>query len=345
MQQYKPPLAGRSNFPGVLLDFNECTIPTSPIVGDALKTFIDSGKLGIYPEYDDAYKAVASYAGVQRDELLLTNGSDEAIDLVFRAFTSEGDKVIIPAPSFVMFNQYAQGAGNQILQPCYSTSTGSLQFPLTEVMQLIDKTVKLIVVCNPNNPTGTLLPIKDIRKILDKAKGAIVLLDEAYFEFSTLTAVSLLKEYKNLIITRTFSKAFALAGLRVGYLLSCRENINELLKICSPYSVNSMALCAVRAALQDLSYTKNYVVEVMQKAKPLVENFFRENAVEFYVSNANFILFRPKNAIEFVRQMSVAGFLLRSRSGPNIDGTVRVSIGTLAQMQAFIDACKIYLTQ
>lgn len=365
MQQYKPPLSGRSNFKGILLDFNECTIPVSSVVSNALKTFVDSAKLGIYPEYEQALKAVAYYAGVNQNQLLLTNGSDEAIDLVFRAFTSEGDKVIIPAPSFVMFNQYAQSVGNVVLQPCYTENVGvpqgengfvvtkvtladsglKLQFPLDEVLQSIDKTVKLIVICNPNNPTGTLISLENIGKILDKAKNSMVLVDEAYFEFSGLSAVSLLQKYKNLIITRTFSKAFALAGLRVGYLLSCEENISELQKIISPYSVNSMAACALVAALKDIPYMKSYVSEVMQKSKPLVENFFRENGIKFFESSANFILFKPENPADLVAKMANAGFLLRPRSGPNIDGTVRVSLGTLSQMRAFIRAFQIYLTQ
>lgn len=335
MQQYKPPLDGRTNFPGVLLDFNESTIGPSPKVLQTLNEFIKSGKLNIYPEYFDVNKIVADYAQVNADEVMMTNGSDEGIDLIFRTFTGKGDKVIIPAPSFILFDQFAQIAGNQILQPVYSKD--DLSFPLQEVLQLSDEEVKLIVICNPNNPTGTLVSLEDMKKVLEKAPNAIVMVDEAYFEFSQLTAANLINEYKNLIITRTFSKAFGLAGLRIGYLLSCEENIKELLKVRSPYDVNIMAYYGLKTALADLDYMKNYVNEVMNEAKPLLEEFFKQKRIKFFPSASNFVLFKPDDAQALVEKMKKGGFLLRPRNGANIQGTVRVSVGTVKQMQKFIE--------
>lgn len=337
MKAYNPPVDGRSKFDGVLLDFNERTKSPGKKIVKSVKKFIDNKKLQIYPEYFNLEKKIAKYAGVDPEQIMITNGSDQGIDIIFRTFTDKGNKVIIPSPSFAVFYQCAQIVGNKILKPLYRAR--DLSFPLKEMLKLIDKDVKLVVICNPNNPTGTLLALRDIKKISKKAENAIVYVDEAYFEFSKLSAAVLIKKYPNIIITRTFSKAFGLASLRVGYTIANKEYIAEMLKIRGPYDVNMAAYYAACSALENIDKMKSYADEVMNKAKPLVEEFFAKNGITYYKSGSNFILFKPDNAGAVFEALKNAGILLRPQNKENIKNTLRVSIGTVKDMKKFI---KVY---
>lgn len=337
MSPYKPPLEGRASKEYLLLDFNEKTIDPSPKVKEALKKFIDSGKLQVYPEYEDLDSKVAQYAGVKESQVMITNGCDQAIDVVFRAFIGKGDKVIIPTPSFAMFYQSADIQGAEILKPYYKKD---LSFPFEEVFDLIDGNIKMVVICNPNNPTGTLLSIFDIEKILKKSRenNTAVLVDETYFEYPNQTCKDLIDGYNNLFITRSFSKTFGLPSIRAGYLLSQEENIKELLKIRGPYDINMFAKIAVLAALDDLDYIKDYIKEVMEKSKPKLEEFFKKNNVKFYPSSVNFLLIKPDNSKKAADLLQSEGILIRPRKGPNIEGTLRISIGTFENTERFIKA-------
>lgn len=323
MKKYLPPLEGRRCFKGRLLDFNERTIPPSKKVVKALKKFVNSGQIQLYPEYASINDKIAKYAGMKSNRVMITNGSDQGIDIIFRAYTKNGDKVFIPSPSFAMFFQCAQIMGNKIVSS-------------------IEKGVKLIVICNPNNPTGSWVSLEEIEKILIKALkiSAMVYVDEAYFEFCGVTAAGLIDKYPNLIVSRTFSKAFGLASLRIGYVLSSSQNIDEMMKIRGPYDISVPAVIAASAALDDAEEMERYVDEVMNRAKPMVEKFFMENGIEFFPSKANFILFKVGNSEILVDRLKNLGFLTRPRNGKNIDGTIRVTIGTVSQMKKFINKFK-----
>lgn len=342
MRPYKPPLKGRSKYSGMLLDFNERTTPPESKVVSALEKFVKGQKLQVYPEYFDLEKRIAEYAGIKVNQVMITNGSNQGIDIIFRTFTEKGDKVIIPSPSFAMFYQCAQIVGNEIICPLYKKDY--LAFPLEETLKgLVDERVKMIVVCNPNNPTGTVVSLADIEKIARKAKNAIVYVDEAYFEFSKITAAPLIKRYPNIVITRTFSKAFGLACLRLGYVIANKEYIAEMLKVRGPYDVNMPAYCAAYAALEERKDMELYVEEVMKKAKPMVEKFFSENGIAYYPSAANFILFRPDNYKTTLRILKKTAVLVRLQNKQSIKGTLRVTIGTVTQMKRLIKLYKDFV--
>lgn len=337
MKAYKPPLEGRASKGYLLFDFNEMTIEPSPKVKKALKEFIDSGRLQVYPEYGDLNSKIANYVGAKLEQVMATNGSDQGIDVIVRAFVKDGDKVIIPSPSFAMHYQSAEIQGAKLVKPIYNKD---LSFPLDQVLAMLEQGAKLLVFANPNNPTGTAISKQDILKILNKAKekDVAVLHDEAYFEFSNITAKDFINEYDNLFITRTFSKTFGLVSTRPGYVLSQEKNIKELLKIRGPYDVNMFAKNAICAALDDLDYMRKYVSEVMEKSKPKLEKFFRKNNVKFWPSAANFLLVKPDNQEKAVEILQSEGILVRPRKGPNIEGTIRVGIGTLEDTDRFINA-------
>ncbi len=336
MTPYNPPLEGRASKGYLLLDFNEMTVETSPKVKLALHAFVDSGRVQVYPEYGDLQKVVAEYAGCAPKEILVTNGSDHAIDVIMRAFVEKGDRVVIPSPSFAMEYQAALVQGAEIIKPEYHGP--SLSFPLDEVLELLDSSPKLLVLCNPNNPTGGDISLEDVRRILEKAKekGVAVLHDEAYFEFSGITAKDLVREFDNLCITRTLSKQFGLASVRAGYVISQAQNIQEFMKIRGPYDVNMFAATAIRAALLDAEYSRAYIAEVMQKAKPMLEGFFQKYNIPFYPSKANFLLIRPDHPEKILQILQEQGILVRPRQ--DVPGTLRISVGTLQDAERFMAA-------
>jgi len=341
LKPYKPPLDGRGTYPGILLDFNERTIPTSPKVEQALRRCVQEQVYRRYPEYSgELEKQLIQYLGepsLTPAHILLTNGGDQAVDVAFRTFTTAGDDVIIPRPSFAMFYQVAAMTGNNIVEVFYNED---LTFPTAAILAAITSTTKLIVLCSPNNPTGSLIPQTTIEAILQAAPQAVLLLDEAYAEFSGVSAVALIKRYSNLMILRSFSKPFGLAGLRLGYLISNPELITEMLKVRGPYDVNVLAYAAASAALEDWPTTYKYIREVMEEAKPLVEQFFTTHHIQFYPSHSNFILFKPPQAAVVAEQLNSLGFRLRPQNQPGAEGTLRVTVGTVAQMQQFIAVYK-----
>lgn len=338
ISRYKPPIEGRSEKNYLLLDFNERTIGPSKKVKEALKKFIDSDRMQVYPEYGVLEDKIAGYAKVKRGQAMVTNGGDQGIDVVFRAFVDPGDKVIIPYPEFPMHYQSAGIQGTEILEPKYKKD-GKL--PLDEILDLIDdKTVRLIVFSNPNNPLGTLTEVADVEKILRKAKekNIAVLHDEAYFEFSGTTAKDLIEKYDNLYIVRTFAKAFGLVAARAGYVLSQEANIQELMKIRGPYDVNMFAKMAVLTALQDQKYAKEYIKEVMEISKPKLESFLKEKDIFFYPSESNYLFLKIDSPQDIIEKLKKKNILVRPKSGPDGKPGIRVSIGKLKNTNQFIKA-------
>jgi len=338
MSHYKPPLEGRAVKDYLLLDFNERTTPPSPKIKEALKKFLDFDRLQVYPEYGDLEVKIAQHAGVKPGQVIVTNGGDQGIDIICRSYLDEGDKIIIPFPAFAMHYQSAGIQGAEILEPRYGENG---EFPLKEVLDLLeDGKVKLIILCNPNNPLGSGISIEDVEKILIKAKekNIAVLHDEAYYEFSKLTAKDLIEKYDNLYIMRTFAKAFGIVATRAGYLISQEDNIQELLKIRGPYDVNMFAKTAILAALEDINYMEDYVREVMEKSKPKLEKFLKEKGVFFYPSQANFLLLKVRNPQKLLEGLKSKGVLVRPKTAPDRKEAIRVSIGTLEDTERFIRA-------
>lgn len=343
MQPYKPPLEGRSKVP-LLLDFNERTTPPHPRVMENIREYLQSGRLQVYPEYGRLNEVVAGYARVDRDEVIVTNGSDQAIDIIYQAFVDKGDEVILPVPTFAMLEQSAHVQGAEVRSPRYRGP--NLDFPFEEVIQEIKPGIKLVVICNPNNPTGTVVSRDQSEAIIEKSAtvGAVVMIDEAYHEFNPeLTVVDLVGRYNNLLITRSLSKIMGVSALRAGYVISQEQNIKELMKIRGPYDVNMLAVAAMMA-LEDPAVVEDmreYAREVMEVSKPILEEFYRQNGVRFYPSGAGFHLVEVGK--EFYDFLDSKGIRVRPRSDP--PGTVRISIGTKEDTQRYVQTFKEYLNR
>lgn len=333
LDAYKPPLEGRDPDQHLLLDFNERTLPVSDPIRDALKAYIEGDRLQLYPSYGDIVDKLAAYAGVSADQVMITNGSDQGIELIFRACGNEHDEVIIPEPNFAMYHQCARIENMTIVSPHYDRDKG---FPTSEVIAKVSEKTRVICIANPNNPSGVAVAKADIVKIAQAAPNACVLVDECYFEYSQLSVADLVVQHPNLVVTRTFSKTWGLPSLRFGYLIAAPENIQALLSVRGPYDVNQLAVVAARAALENPAYTERYVQEVMQESKPLLEDYCQQKNIPFWPSSANYLWVFPENAQHVEQRLQESGILVRPKKDVNENMGLRITVGSLAQTRRLI---------
>ncbi|HYL76035.1 MAG TPA: histidinol-phosphate transaminase [Bryobacteraceae bacterium] len=331
MAPYSPPTGGRAG--KLRLDFNENTVGASPKVIEYLREHMTAADLAVYPEYAETKQELAEFFGVEPDDFILSNGTDEAIQVLINTYIDDDDEVLLLQPSYAMYRFYAELAGASIREIRYRAQ--KLAFPLDELLAAIRPSTRAILIANPNNPTGTGTSRAGIERILEKAAGAAVLIDEAYYEFCGITALPLLNDCPNLFVSRTFSKVFGMASMRLGCLFSQSGNVEFLHKAQSPYSVNTVAALAARAAIQDKTYVEKYVTEVLA-AKELLYVGLEKLAIPYYESKANFVLFEAgTRAIPVRDELRRRGVLVRDRSY-EIPGCVRVTIGTRDQIRRFL---------
>jgi histidinol-phosphate aminotransferase len=333
MAPYSPPSGGRAN--KLRLDFNENTVGCSPHVLKRIRERLSEDALTIYPEYADAKRELAEFFGCHENEFTLSNGTDEAIQVLINTYVDDGDDVVLLRPSYAMYRFYAEVAGGSVREIDYRPET--LEFPLEELIGALTPHTRAVLIANPNNPTGSAIDLAGIIRILNHAPNAAVLIDEAYYEFYGITALPLIKDYPNLFVSRTFSKAYGMAAMRVGCLFSQAANVAYLHKAQSPYSVNAIAATAVRAAVEDKHYVTEFVNEVLTAREELYSGF-RALGVDYIPSHGNFVLFRcGERAIAIRDRLRDMGVLVRDRSY-ELPGFVRVTVGTRAQVARFLTA-------
>ena len=335
MAPYSPPTAGRVG--KLRLDFNENTVGCSPRVLRVLKSGVSREALAVYPEYGEGREKIAAFFGVANGELLFTNGTDEAIQVLINTYVDDNDGVLVLTPSYAMYRFYADVASAAVTEVPYRPA--DLAFPLEELLAAITPATKAVLIANPNNPTGTALDLAGVRQILEKASNAAVLIDEAYFEFHGVTALPLVREFPNLFVSRTFSKVYGLAGLRLGCVFSQPENISWLHKARSPYSVNVLSVLCAAEAVEDRAYIENYVKEALESRRLLCQALHRMK-IPYFASEANFVLarFGPRS-IEIRDRLREKGVLVRDRSY-EIAGCVRITVGKKAQLRKFLAALR-----
>ncbi|OED41549.1 histidinol-phosphate aminotransferase [Endozoicomonas sp. (ex Bugula neritina AB1)] len=334
MSAYKPPLEGRDPHEHLLLDFNERTLPVSDTVKQALIDYIQDDRLQMYPSYGRVTAHIADYCKVDESQVMITNGSDQGIDLIIRSVCTAGDEAIIPAPTFAMYLQCAKVENLHIIEPYYTKESG---FPKQAVLDAITERTRLIVISNPNNPSGTLVSRTDILDIARAAPTAAILVDECYFEYTGKTVADAVCDYPNILITRTFSKTWGLPSIRLGYVISNSENISTLLNIRGPYDVNQFAAVAISAALKNPGYTLDYVREVIKQAKPLLEDYLKQKQIDYWPTVANFVWVFPENPDDIEQHLRKNGILVRPKK--DIDGRtgLRITIGDYSQTKQLVD--------
>ena len=321
LAEYHPPLGNRD---GLRLDFNENTQGCSPRVLERLRS-LSVEDLARYPVREEGERIVAAHFGISPDELLLTNGTDEAIHLICETYIEPGQEAVIAVPTFAMFRIYAEAAGAKVIQV---RTDDTFRYPTEPALRSITEHTRLVAIANPNNPTGAFVSPADIEQIARSAPEAAILIDEAYFEFCGETMLRRWRDLPNVFVSRTFSKAYGLAGLRIGVLMGNREEMQWLRRASSPYNLNSVALASLPAALADKQYVAGYVQQTLEGRRELEAELI-EWGVRFWPSRANFVLmYLGENCKPFIQKMRQRGILVRDRSSDYAcKDCVRITVG------------------
>jgi histidinol-phosphate aminotransferase len=337
MREYHSPLSSPNT--QLRLDMNESTTGCSSRVLAKLNS-MDAGTLAQYPRREAGEKLVADFLGVAPQQLLLTNGADEAIDLLCRAYLEPQDEIVIVVPTFAMYEVFAQMENAKVVRvppgPDFS-------FPLERVLKALTTRTRIIVICNPNNPTGNDVPRAAIMQIIQAAPDAAILLDEAYFDFYGQTVLDQIGKLPNLFVARTFSKAYGLAGMRLGVMVGDLEQMSVLRRMASPFNVNTFAIECLAEALSDRQFVADYVGQVIASREWLHKEL-EKTGFKCWPSHGNFILCRlgeEKKAV--LEALRARGISLRDR--PDCEGCVRITIGKQQEMERLMAELKQVLSQ
>ena len=327
---YDAPAEGRAG--KIRLDFNENTTGCSAAARKAISR-LSPKEFAMYPEYEVPTGKLARYFGVRPEEIALTNGGDEALRVFFDTFVEEGSPILICEPTFPMYRFYAEIAGARIEALRY---TDKMEFPLKAVLTALRKKPRLFFLANPNNPTGTLVSRDAIREILRAATHTVVVLDEAYSDFSGQSCVPWIRRHTNLFVAKTFSKAAGLAGLRLGAVIGQRDSLALVRRALPPFPVNTAALVAAVAAVKERKAIRRYVRDVKTLRMWFAAELHRRG-VRVFPPAGNFLLADFGTAGPGVfRKLSLDGILVRERSKDLGPGFARITIGTRDELKQLL---------
>lgn len=326
----------------VKLASNENPLGCSPRATAAIQNSLS--ELGRYPDGSAYYlkQALSEHLGRPADEILVGNGSNEVLELVARAFATVGDEVIYSQYAFIVYalsTQVVGATGVEVPAKAYGHD-------LMAMAEAVTERTKIIYLANPNNPTGTFFERAEWEAFLQAVpQNVLIVLDEAYYEYVAemaevdgFSGMDYLDDYPNLIVTRTFSKAYGLAALRVGYLVAHPQIVDYLNRIREPFNVNHLALVAAESALQDQAFvTKS--AQVNREGKVVLEAFLQRYHIPYIPSAGNFITIEVgEQAAEINEALLSHGVIVRPVSNYGLKHYLRVSIGTAAEMQKFLSA-------
>ncbi len=331
---YRSPIVSRA---GLSLDLNESMAGCSPRVLSRLRE-LSAADVSLYPQREVGERLVAKFLGVAPDQVLLTNGMDEALSLVFTTYLGPGDELLFADPTFVMYPMLGEALGAKMVRV---QSGEALALPAADLLARVSQRTRVIAIANPNNPTGFAAARADLLKIAQASPDAAVLIDEAYFEFCGETLIPDMASHPNLFVARTFSKAYGLAGLRLGVLTGAPEQIGYLRRFSVPFNVNAVALACLEEALADQAFVRAHVAQVKQGREQLAQ-LFNELGLRFWPSRTNFVLVQVGSAAKiFVEAMRRSGILVRDLSAsPGCEGCVRITVGTPSQMEEVLQAIR-----
>lgn len=329
---------------GLRLHLNENTAGCSPAVLAALQA-LTRQDIAVYPDYGDAIAACAARLRVPADSLLLTNGLDEGI-LVAAIAALRGSSAAAPfetvvvVPAFDMYAACSDATGGRVVEVPLGRE---FEFPLDAVLGAIGERTRIVWLTNPNNPTGQIVPRDAILQIAAAARGALVFVDEAYVDFceETLLDDDVLDRMPNVVVGRTFAKAYGLAGLRVGALVGQPDRLASMRRAVPPYSLNACAAAALPAALGDTAYFDWYLDQV-SRSKAMLYDEFERRGVSHWKSAANFVLARFEGRSDRVAAgLAARGVYVRDRSSdPGCAGCLRITSGVTEHTEAFLAALR-----
>tara|TARA_X000001036_G_scaffold354082_1_gene335571 strand:- start:1277 stop:2323 length:1047 start_codon:yes stop_codon:yes gene_type:complete len=316
---------------------------------DAEKIFLDANENPFengFNRYPDPLqrklkRTLADIKQLKSEQILLGNGSDEVLDLIFRTFCEPGEEeVLILPPTYGMYSVLAK-LNNIIVKEVPLNK--NFEIEIDSVLEAVNQKTKIIFICSPNNPSGNAIPLDQIEQLLDRFKGILVV-DEAYIDFSEQkSALSILDQYPQLLVCQTFSKAYGLAGIRLGMCYANPLIIDYFNKIKPPYNVNSLTQSRALAQLETSESIQNQVISLISERKKLEQELKQFDFIsKIYPSDANFLLVVVDDANKRYDQFLDAGVVLRNRSClQGCNNTLRVTVGTPEENTNFIKICKI----
>ena len=323
---------------GLRLHLNENTGGCSPAVLEAIRR-VQPADVSTYPSYGDAVLACARHFDVDPEWVLLTNGLDEgilmaAVGHIARARVHDAE-TIVPLPAFDPYpNSTAAVGATAVRVP----PGADFAFPTGAVIGAITPRTRMIFLNTPNNPTGQLIPMADLTRIAEAAPKAVVLIDEAYIEFGGTSFLPELPRFRNVLVGRTFSKAYGLAGLRVGVVIGHPDVLTPVRTVTLPFNINGVALAALGAALGDAGFLPRYAAEV-QESRERLYAACRRLGLPYWPSAANYVLVRVGDAAPFVAALGARKIHVRDRSkDPVTPGCIRVTAGMVEHTEAAIEA-------
>jgi len=346
LNPYSAPLEGRRNL--LRLDFNENTIGPSPLVIQALRE-IRREEISIYPEYSCLKEELVENltkknpsTNLDSSKIGIFNGVDAAINAIFHAYGTNEEVMLTTSPTFGYYSPCAQMRGMRIKSIPYEGI--DFHYPFHKICEfIVQNNPKILLICNPNNPTGTRLSPERIIEITKLSSSTLVVVDELYEAFTGDSVLPFVNFQKipNLVVLRSLSKTAGLAGLRIGFAIGNSKVINIVNRVTGPYDVNSFAVIAACAAIKDQSYIDSYVKEVLE-ARNWLKIKLKQQKIKHHIDGGNYFLLWPKSGpSETERKLKASGILVRSMDKKiNLKGSLRVSIGTLEQMKKFWSAFK-----
>lgn len=324
--------------PGLRLHLNENTGGCSPRVIDAIRRLTPE-QIASYPDYEVAVRACAAHFGVDPEWILLTNGLDEGILMAAIGHISRPKirdaETIVPLPAFDPYPNSSEAAGATVVRV---TPGASLAFPTQGVLDAITPRTRMIFLNTPNNPTGELIPVDDLARIAAAAPHAVVLVDEAYIEFGGESFLPELPRFPNVLIGRTFSKAYGLAGMRLGVVIGQPPALDPVRAVTLPFNINAVGLAALQAALEDREFLPAYAAQVHDSRERVYAACDRLG-LRYWKSAANYVLVNVGETAPFVAALAARGIHVRDKSGdPMTPGCLRITTGIRAHTDLVVDA-------
>ncbi len=334
LSSYESPISCRT---ALNLDLNENLAGCSPRVLTRLRT-LTAEDISRYPQREIGERLVAEFLGVAPEQVLLTNGVDDGLTMLFATYLSDDSELLLLDPTFVMYPMLGKAFGAKLV---HVPARDDFSFAAEDFLSRISERTRVIAIANPNNPTGTVAPAPDLEAIMNAAPDAAVLIDEAYFDFYGQTLLPEIRRYSNLFVARTFSKAYGLAGLRIGALVGSTEQINYIRRFCPPFNVNAVALACLEEALADQDFVRGYVAQI-QRGRRQIEQTCHELGLQCWPSYASFVLMRAgMSAKAFVEAMQQRGIIVRDCSAaPGCQGCVRITVPAREQMDTVMAAMR-----
>ncbi|MBT8172417.1 histidinol-phosphate transaminase [Candidatus Bathyarchaeota archaeon] len=327
----------------VKMNLNENFAVPSDVIEKLLRDTCKNIDVRAYPSPRGglAVKAISDFLCLSESEVAVANGADEIMDLLMKVFIRRGSKVMVVEPTFPMYTFFTELYGGKkvtvMLKEDFSLDVDS-------ILKKADKETRLLFVCSPNNPTGNQFRESDIKQLLNQFKG-IVVVDEAYVDFANSSIIDWVKDYDNLAVLRSFSKAFGLAGLRLGYLISSKSVVNYVKRVVGPFNVNSVTQQAIVLALQNGSYFKEKMELVVNERERLMKILQQIDGIIPFPSDANFILFKVTkeglNSKTLTERMANLNVLVKDRGHLQLlENCIRITVGTRNMNVSFVSALK-----